>query len=231
MIKAAQGKGKRGTFLVRSEEEAQEAFNELSRNFCDAEIVITEVIENILKCLIVQLYLFQDGHIHCLGVKYKTNRQFCKKTADCVRPPDVNWDEQDQLKELVWDLVLPVAKYLHKNGYFGFTGVEILVNDEGKFVIDVNLKISSSTNLLLISPHMAALDYPVSYVLDVVPTNLKQLLDTIDRLNCRGEGRAVLLADGSSTGERQHKACVVVFAKDSEKALSLQREVTRLTAK
>lgn len=229
MIKAAQGKGKRGTFLVRTEEHAQKAFSELSKNFCDAEIVITEVIEDILKCLIVQMYLFQDGHIYCLGVKHKTNRQFCKETANCVRPPDVDWNEQEQLKEEVWDLVIPVTKYLHENGYFGFVGIEILVNNKGKYVIDVNLKISSSTNLLLISPHMAALNYPVSYVLDVLPTNIRHMLDTIDRLNSRGEGRIVLLADGSSNGESPHKACVVIFAKNSEKALILERELTKLT--
>ena len=227
MIKAAQGKAKRGTFLVRTEEEANKAFDELSRHFCDAELVITEVIENISKCLIVQLYLFQDGHLHWLGVKCKTNMPFAKRPAGYVPTPDVNWNEQAELKELLRDVVTPVMQYLHQNGYFGFTGVEILVNGKGCFVIDVNLKISSSTNLLLIAPHMAALGYPISYVMDILPTTIKHLLEVIDHLNLQAKGRAILLADGELSVEFQHKACVVLFARNCDDAFQLQRELTK----
>ena len=227
MIKAAQGKAKRGTFLVRTEEEAKSAFDELSRHFCDADLVVTEVIENISKCLIVQLYLFQDGQVHWLGVKCKSNMPFAKRPTGFVPRPDVNWNEQAELKEQLHDVVSPVTQYLHQNGYFGFTGVEILVNGKGSFVIDVNLKISSSTNLLLISPHMAALGYPISYVMDILPTNIQHLLDAIDRLNVQAKGRAILLADGDFSVEFQHKACVVVFARNCEDAFQLQSELKK----
>lgn len=225
MIKAAQGKGKRGTFLAATEEEAKLAFDELSNHFRDAELVVTEVIENISKCLITQLYLFQNGHVHWLGVKCKSNMPFVTRPAGFIPTPDVDWNEQEELKELLCDVVRPVTQYLHRNGYFGFTGVEILVNDKGSFVIDVNLKISSSTNLLLIAPHMAALGYPVSYVMDILPTNIKHLLEAIDHLNLQAKGRAILLADGELSVEIQHKACVVVFARNCEDAFQLQREL------
>ena len=229
MIKATQGKAKRGTFLVRTENEAKKAFDELSRHFCDAELVVTEVIENISKCLIVQLYLFQDGQVHWLGVKCKSNMPFAKRPSGFVPKPDVNWNEQTELKEQLRDVVSPVTQYLHRNGYFGFTGVEMLVNDQGCFVIDVNLKISSSTNLLLIAPHMAALGYPISYVTNVLSTNIKLLLEAIDRLNRQAKGRVILLADGERSVEFHHKACVVVFARNCEDAFYLQGELTRAT--
>ena len=130
-------------------------------------------------------------------------------------------------KKCCVDVVGPVTQYLHQNGYFGFTGVEILVNDEGSFVIDVNLKISSSTNLLLIAPHMAALNYPVSYVMEILSANIKHLLEAIDHLNLQGKGRAILLADGELSVEIQHKACVVVFARNCEDAFKLQRELIK----
>ena len=229
MIKATQGKAKRGTFLVRTESEAKKAFDELSRHFCDAELVVTEVIENISNCLIVQLYLFQDGQVHWLGVKCKSNMPFAKRPSGFVPKPDVNWNEQTELKEQLRDVVSPVTQYLHRNGYFGFTGVEMLVNDQGCFVIDVNLKISSSTNLLLIAPHMAALGYPISYVTNVLSTNIKPLLEAIDRLNLQAKGRVILLADGERSVEFHHKACVVVFARNCEDAFYLQGELTRAT--
>ena len=227
MIKAAQGHGNRGIFLVRTEEEAKQAFEELS-NHCEAELVVTEVIENISKCLITQLYLFQNGHFHWLGVKCKTNMPFAKRPAGFIPTPDVDWNEQEELKERLCDVVLPVTQYLHRNGYFGFTGVEVLVNDKGSFVIDVNLKIASSTNLLLIAPHMAALNYPVSYVMEILPTNIKHLLDAIDHLNLQAKGRVILLAHGELSVEIQRKACVVVFARNCEDAFKLQRELIKI---
>lgn len=225
MIKAAQGKAKRGTFLVRTEEEARKAFDELSKHFCHAEPVITEVIENIAKCLIAQLYLFQDGKIYWLGVKCKTNMPFAKQRIGNVPTPDVNWNEQTELKELLRDVVTPVTQYLHQNGYFGFTGVEVLVNGEGSYVIDVNLKISSSTNLLLIAPHMAALGFPISFVTDILTTNVKHLLEAIDHLNQQDKGRVILLADGELSVDFHHKACVVLFSRNSEDALQLRKEL------
>ncbi len=227
MIKAAQGHGKRGTFLVKTEKEAKEAFDELSNHSCNEELVVTEVIEDISKCLIAQLYLFQNGHVHWLGVKCKTNMPFAKRPAGYIPTPDVDWNEQEELKEQLRDVVGPVTQYLHRNGYFGFFGVEILVNDKGLFVIDVNLKISSSTNLLLIVPHMAALNYPVSYVMEILTTNIKHLLEAIDHLNLQGKGRAILLADGELSVDIQHKACVVVFARNCEDAFKLQRELIK----
>ncbi|KAL9959320.1 hypothetical protein ACROYT_G032634 [Oculina patagonica] len=227
MIKAAQGHGKRGTFLVKTEKEAKEAFDELSNHSCNEELVVTEVIEDISKCLIAQLYLFQNGHVHWLGVKCKTNMPFAKRPTGYIPTPDVDWNEQEELKEQLRDVVGPVTQYLHRNGYFGFFGVEILANDKGLFVIDVNLKISSSTNLLLIVPHMAALNYPVSYVMEILTTNIKHLLEAIDHLNLQGKGRAILLADGELSVDIQHKACVVVFARNCEDAFKLQRELIK----
>lgn len=38
---------------MRNEEEVRKVFDEFNKYFCDVELVIMEVIENILKCLIV----------------------------------------------------------------------------------------------------------------------------------------------------------------------------------
>ena len=227
MIKAAQGHGNRGIFLVRTEEEAKQAFEELSNHY-EGELVVTEVIENISKCLSAQLYLFKNGHFHWLGVKCKTNMLFVTRPAGFISTPDVDWNEQEELKERLCDVVLPVTQYLHRKGYFGFTGVEVLVNDKGSFLIDVNLKIASATNLLLIAPHMAALNYPVSYVMEILPTNIKHLLDAIDHLNLQAKGRVILWAHGELSEEILRKACVVVFARNSEDAFKLQHELIKI---
>lgn len=224
MIKTTQGVGGRGVFLARTKDQAQEAFRQLKTNFGCQDPVITEVIQHITEILNVQLYLFQNGDFYWLGVRRKADTSF--PDVHHTTEPDVNWGEQEQQKKVAWDVASPVMKYLHKHGYFGFVGVELLINNKGKFLIDVNLKTSDSTYLLLLAPHLAAfLDFPVSIVVDIVPTSLEQLFGQIDKLNCEEKGRVILLSGDEWRSGKPIKACVVVFAKDAERAVLLHREL------
>lgn len=225
MIKTTQGVGGRGVFLARTKDQAQEAFRELKTNFECHDPVITEVIQHITDLLNVQLYLFQNGDCHWLGVRRKTDTS----CGDVHHAPalDVNWHEQEQLRKITWDVASPVMKYLHKQGYFGFVGVEILINNKGKFLIDVNLKTSDSTYLLLLAPHLASfLNFPVSIVADILPTSLKQLLEETDKLNGEEEGRVIVLSgDECIKHGKPMKACVIVFAKDAATAFIVHRQL------
>ena len=223
MIKSTQGVGGRGVFLVQTKDEARTAFRELKNNFCCHEPVITEVIQDITEFLNVQLYLFQNGDFHWLGVRRKMNSQSLDLST-----PDVNWEEQPELRKQTLGVALPVMKYLHKNNYFGFIGVEILINNKGKFLIDVNLKTSDSTYLLLLAPHLAALMFSVCCVTDIQPTSIEQLIKAIDKLNSEEQGRLVVLSGDEFSGEKQMKACVAVFAKTTEGAFLLHRKLLNL---
>ena len=224
MIKATQGVGGRGVFLARNKDQVQKAFRELKTNFHCQEPVITEVIQHIKEFLNVQLYLFQNGDFHWLGVRRKMDTAF--REVYQAPTPDVDWNEQKQLRKVAWDVATPVLSYLHKHGYFGFVGVEILINYKGKFLIDVNLKTSDSTYLLLLAPHLAAfLNFPVSIVADIRPRSIKQLLEEIHKVNCEKDGRVIVLSGDEERGGKPLKACVVVFAKDVEKAFFLHREL------
>lgn len=223
MIKTTQGVGGRGVFLARTKDQALDAFRELKTNFHCHDPVVTQVVENITDLLNVQLYLFQNGNFHWLGVR--------RKMADasfrgCDAVPDVDWNEQEELKQLAWEVVKPVMNYLHKHGYFGFIGVEILINNRGKFLIDVNLKTSDSTYLLLLAPHFAAfLNFPVSIVAEILPTSIDQLLEEIDKLNCEEEGRLIVLSGDERSSGKPMKACIVVFAKDKHTGFLLRRKL------
>lgn len=224
MIKTTQGVGGRGVFLARNKDQAQKAFRELKTNFHCQEPVITEVIQHLKELLNVQLYLFQNGDFHWLGVRRKTDTAFGEFHQASI--PDVNWNEQKQLRKVAEDVASPVMSYLHKHGYFGFVGVEILVNNKGRYLIDVNLKTSDSTYLLLLAPHLAAfLNFPVSIVADIRPTSIKQLLEEITKLNCEKDGRVIVLSGDEGRGGKLLKACLVVFAKDAESAFLLHREL------
>ena len=220
MIKSTQGVGGRGVFLAQTKDQARAAFRELKTNFFCDNPVITEVIQDITEFLNVQLYLFHNGDFHWLGVRRKMYSQFLDFAT-----PDVNWNEQPELRKQALGVALPVMKYLNKNGYFGFIGVEILINFKGKFLIDVNLKTSDSTYLLLLAPHLAALDFPVCRVIDILPRSIKQLMEAIDKLNHEQQGRLIVLSADDFFGQKPMKACVAVFTKSSETAFLLHRNL------
>ena len=216
-------------FLARNKDQAQKAFRELKTNFHCQEPVITEVIQHIKEFLNVQLYLFQNGDFHWLGVRRKTDTAF--REVHQAPTPDVDWNEQKQLRMVAWDVASPVMSYLHKHGYFGFVGVEILINNKGKYLIDVNLKTSDSTYLLLLAPHLAAfLNFPVSIVADIHPTSIEQFLEEIHKINCEKDGRVIVLSGDEQRGGKPLKACVVVFAKNVKTAFLLHRELTNSCA-
>lgn len=220
MIKSTQGVGGRGVFVAQTKDEAKAAFRELKSNFQCREPVVTEVIQDIAEFLNVQLYLFKDGDFHWLGVRRKMYSQCLDLTT-----PDVNWDEQPELRKQALGVVLPVIKYLHTKNYFGFIGVEVLINHIGKFLIDVNLKTSDSTYLLLLAPHLAALHFPVCHVIDLLPLSVEQLVEAIDELNFEELGRMIVLSGDECSGEKPVKACVAVFAKNADKAFLLHRKL------
>ena len=217
------GRG-RGVFLARNKDQAQRAFRELKTNFHCQEPVITEVIQHVKEFLNVQLYLFQNGDFHWLGVRRKTDTVF--REVHQAPIPDVDWNEQDQLRKVAWDVASPVMNYLHKHGYCGFVGVEILINNKGRYLIDVNLKTSDSTYLLLLAPHLASfLNFPVSIVVDIRPTSIDQLLEEIHKVNCEKDGKVIVLSGDEEHGGKPLNACVVVFSKDVETASLLHREL------
>ena len=222
MIKATQGVGGRGVFLAQTKDQAQKAFGELEQNFGCSDPVITEVIEEVSKLLNVQLYLGKNGESLWLGIRSKTNSM-----SFDVASPDVDWKQQEVLKELTADAVVPVTQYLHKNGYFGFIGVELLVNNNGKYLIDVNLKTSDSTYLLLLAPCLAALGHSVSIVIDILPPSLKLLLQVIDDINRNEKGRVIILSGDDRSADKPLIVCAVVFSNNSHTALNLQCKLIR----
>ena len=221
MIKSTQGVGGRGVYLVQSKDQANMAFYELKSNFRCYDPVITEVVQDVTEVFNIQLYLFQNGNFHWLGVRRK---MYSTQLVD-LATPDVNWNEQAELRKEVSGAAFSVMKYLHRNGYFGFIGVEILSNNKGKFLIDVNLKTSDSTYLLLLAPNLAALNYPICQVIDILPISIEHFIKVIDKINDEERGRVLVMSGDESCGEKPMKACVAVFAKNAELASVLHQKL------
>jgi len=192
MLKAAHGKGTKGTYRVDTQEEMNTLLKDMDANLKSAKTpVITEVIENITGNYCLQFYLFKSGEIHWLGV----TTQIIGK--DLIWGGGVvDWNEQVRLKKLLYKTIVPVKEYLHKQGYFGVVGIDILSSKDDQYVIDVNPRINGSTPQLLLAPTMAELGYNVSiYLTDgEFQITTANLLKRINNINNDGESRVIALS-------------------------------------
>lgn len=119
--------------------------------------------------------------------------------------------------------------YIYKYGYFGFIGVEILINNKGKFLIDVNLKILDFMYLLFLVFYLVVfLNFFVFIVVDICLISIKQLFEEIYKINCEKDGRVIMLLGDEQCGGKLLKVCVVVFVKDVEKVFFLYWELFNL---
>ncbi|EDO29663.1 predicted protein [Nematostella vectensis] len=214
MVKAAHGKGTKGTFKADTEQELEQILVELRNNLqrCEPPI-LTEVIEDIDGNYCLQFYLHKSGEIYWLGVTTQIMGDKFVWGGGVV-----DWTKQLYLRGLLWGTICPVKEYLHKQGYFGIVGIDVLTSKRGKFVIDVNPRINGTTPQLFLAPRMADLGYGLSvYIADgrFLCTS-ESLVQRADVLNSTGEVRVVVL---SSADIRDGcEAHVVVFGESEEKA-------------
>jgi hypothetical protein len=214
MVKAAHGKGTKGTFKVNTEQEMKNVLEKMENNLksCKAPI-ISEVIQGINGNYCLQFYLYKTGDIHWLGV---TNQIIGDSFV--WGGGVVDWSEQSKLKTLLYDTVVPVKEYLHKQGYFGIVGIDILSNKDNHYVIDVNPRINGTTPQLLLAPTMAALGYAISvYLADGrFTSSVDTLLQAANQIN--SEHRAMVIVLSSADVKEGCEAHVVVFGKTEKMA-------------
>ncbi|XP_031567955.1 uncharacterized protein LOC116302732 [Actinia tenebrosa] len=209
MVKAAHGTGTKGTFKVETKQEMERVLEKMDNNLknCQAP-VITEVIEGITGNNCLQFYLYKSGEIHWLGV---TNQIIGDNFI--WGGGVVNWGDQTRLKSLLYDKVVPVKEYLHKQGYFGIVGIDILTTEDNSYIIDVNPRINGSTPQLLLAPVMATLGYDTSVYLAGGRFNCKAdtLLQTANLINSQHSAMVIVLS--LADVEKGCEAHVVAFGK------------------
>lgn len=222
MIKASHGLSGRGTYMAKTASEAEKIINKLRDEVRCHEPSISEVIEDLTGNYCVQFYLFKTGEIRWLG---------CSKQAVTEDfgwdGGYVDWNEQEDLEKTFFDTVMPVKEYLHKKGYFGVVGIDVLTSKEGNYVVDVNARINGSTTLLLIAPHMAAKGFPSSALLKIpnIKGNEIEMMEMFDKMNSLGEGIVINLASVESPDGRTCEGHVCMFAKTEQGVMDLKSHI------
>ena len=115
-------------------------------------IVFQEFLPGIIEVPSFQFYLTKSSEIFWIGT--------CLGKFDAFEwiGATVDWDpgKQEEYRNLVYeDFTVPITNYLQKSGYFGFVTFEVLFTDHGKYLVDLNPRISGDTSYMLLARYMA----------------------------------------------------------------------------
>ncbi|KAK3710525.1 hypothetical protein QZH41_000857 [Actinostola sp. cb2023] len=222
MIKVSHGYSGRGTYMAKTKSQAEKIISQIQSEIRCPEPCISEVIEGITGNYCVQFFLHKNGEIEWLGCANQVVTEDFGWNGG-----NVNWNEQDELKKKLYSTVMPVKEYLHKHGYFGVVGIDVLSSKEGHFVVDVNARVNGSTTLLLIAPHMAAQGFPMSALLEIpkVKGNEIEVMKRFDEINCLGEGMVINLASVEAEDGKTCDGHVCMFAKTEARIKNIHNQI------
>ncbi|XP_031562920.1 uncharacterized protein LOC116298551 [Actinia tenebrosa] len=186
-------------------------------------IIFQEMIQGIKEVPSFQFYLQKSGDVHWIGTSVG-GFDGLVWTGSVV-----DWNKQDYYKNLVYDeFVVPVVKYLHKQGYFGLVTIEILITDHGMYLVDMNPRVGGETSQLLLAPYMAQFNLTVSSfrVMNIASkTSASHVIEKANDINNTHEGKVIVL----SAADVDEKGCmfdVCVFAKTLDEVDALCHKVS-----
>ena len=126
VVKLSHGYAGLGNFFVQNDNDRQNALAYVRKHWPTAKLFITRIVDDVTGDFGVQFYLDRTGKLIWLGF---TSQQF---------DPQRKWSgatfslsEQDRLHGQLLAVAEPVARYLHKQGYFGVVGIDILKDKRG----------------------------------------------------------------------------------------------------
>ncbi|KAK3737794.1 hypothetical protein QZH41_004840 [Actinostola sp. cb2023] len=150
------------------------------------------MIQGIEEVPAFQFYLHKSGEIYWIG---SSSGEFAGYSWTSAM---IDWDRQDEYKNLAWDtFTIPIATYLHKQGYYDIVMYELLRTNHGMYLCDLNARVSGDTAHLLVAPFMAQLGYKQSWVIVHKKINAppKIIVENAEDINkAANNGRVVVLS-------------------------------------
>ena len=194
--------------MTQDREELKEKLEMVRSKFGkDASYILSEYIQDVQNTLDCSFYVTKTGHIIYIGVQecILKNFGYCYGTID--------WNKQDQYKERLYDkFVVPVANYLHKKGYFGMVGIDVITSERGDYLVDLNPRINGDSSYHMLARSMATLGFTKAMMqscatFDGTGEQLVKKGNSLNETNVRG--RVILMAVADD-GTKCH-ATVAVF--------------------
>lgn len=146
LVKVSHGLAGEGTYIIRNKEDL---------DFCAIDIrqylkmglvrtvLVSEFVLNEVGNYCVQFYVDKQGKATLLGATNQMVTEDGEMIGGVIRYSDT----MDKFHHKIAVL----SRFLHKHGYFGVVGVDVLENMDGEmFVIDANIRVNGSTPLCVL---------------------------------------------------------------------------------
>ncbi|KXJ23859.1 hypothetical protein AC249_AIPGENE15405 [Exaiptasia diaphana] len=149
VVKVDMAWGGRGNILARNQRQFSNALDMVRKQAgWKGDLLIQEYLDNIIKVHDCYFYLFKSGEVFWLGV-YLGQFDFSDGKFEWLCGLS-DFEEECERKNYVYDkFIVPIAKFLHEKGYFGALSCEIVENEKGMFLVDLNVRISGECNVTL----------------------------------------------------------------------------------
>ena len=192
-IKIDMGWTGRGSRCVKSATELSDALWYI-RDACGWKggIVLQEFLSGVNEVPGFQFHVDRSGEIFWIGTSEGKFDVFEWVSST------VDWNKQEEYRNSVYeDLTVPIANYLQKSGYFDVVTSEVLFTDNGKYLVDLNPRISADTTHMLLARYMAlevGLKYSEMFPGRTHNVTGEKLVEKANNLNKNNVGKIVILS-------------------------------------
>jgi hypothetical protein len=211
-----------GNYVTRNREEFEKTSKMVKDRFgSDSDYVISEYIQDVQSTLDCGFYVTKSGRIINMGVQECILENFSSDGGT------IDWDKQEQYKERLYDkFVVPVAAYLHKKGFFGVVGIDIVTSPGGDYMVDLNPRINGNSAYLMLAGSMAKFGHSKSFftICSSFDGTSEQLVKKANSINERKDGGRVIIMAATDDGDKCH-ASVSVFGDTMELVRSLYSQL------
>lgn len=218
LLKIDMSSGGRGNRLVKNQIELAATLRNI-REDCGwhGDVLYQEVIPRIKEVPSFQFYLHKSGELYWLGTTIGGFEGFGWTGAV------VDWDKHEEYEKLVYEeFTVPIKNYLQKHGYFGLVTFEVIITDQGKYLVDLNPRIGSDTTHLLLAKYMALdfdLKHSAIFSYNKHELSPKEVIARANAINNKGKGLVVVLS--AANDEKGCESHFSIFANTPDEVRNL----------
>ena len=206
-----------GVFVIRNDQD-EKAFNDFLKDSGYPTFIITEYIE-IERNVACHFFIHPSGDLTWFGCNENRRMADGSWSSDST----IAMADQEHLKEIQLPFVQDVVRYCHFLGFWGFCGIDVLFDTNGKgHLVDVNPRVTGSCPAIMVA-HLLNEKYGFEYCLFrrnskfAFPGTAKQLLQQVEAYNKEHEGKSMIVLNGFCQAEEASTTMIniIVFSATS----------------
>lgn len=193
VTKVTHGMGSLGVFVIANDEDEAE-FEQFVQDTGKPTYVITEFV-NIQRNLSCHFFIHPNGDLIWFGSSENLMLSSGKWSSDST----IDMDQQKYLQDLQAPYAAEVADYCRSSGYWGFCGIDVLINTEGVgFVVDVNPRVTGTMPALMVASQIQSkFGYRIGKFRKsskcIFPGSAEELFHKVDEYNADHQGNSIVV--------------------------------------